>query len=125
MTKSTSLRDSKHSYSGADQNYFMPGNLQDEFFRTYDSWQAFIESGNSETDMDYNLMYRWDWKKKGEGYPTKEHVTLYWLQQRRGCVGSDTIFVTAEDEPAVREYLQKYADHMRDIWAPLDMSPKA
>ncbi len=119
MTEIKSLRDSKHRYSGADQNYYMPGNMQDEFFRTYDSWAEFIESGESDVDMDYNLMYRWDWKKEGEGYPTKEHITLYWLQQRRGAVGSDTIFVTKDDEPAVREYLQKFADHMKELWAPI------
>lgn len=118
-TKPATLRDSKHSYTGADQNYFMPANQQDSLFVTYDSWGEFIHSGNADLDMDYNLMYRWDWKKKGEGYPTKEHITLYWLQQRRGCVGSDTIYVTEEDEPAIRKYLQPFAKHMKDLWAPI------
>jgi hypothetical protein len=117
--KAASLRDSKHSYSGADQNYYMPGNMQDDLFRTYNSWTEFIESGDSEVDMDYNLMYRWDWNKEGKSYPTAEHVTFYWLQQRRGCVASDTIFVTKDDEPALRAYLQPFAAHMKDLWAPI------
>lgn len=115
------LWDADHAYAGADQNYFAPANQQDALFPTFNSWKEFTESGYYESDMDYNLMYRFDWTKEGEGYPEKEHVKFFYVQQRRGAVACDTIFVTEEDEPAVRAYLQKYADHMRDLWAPLDL----
>lgn len=125
MTEVKSLRDANHSYAGADQNYFAPGNQQDSYFPEFASWEEYTNSDYFESDLDYNLMYRFDWKKEGESYPEKEHIKFFYVQQRRGLVAADTIFVTAEDEPAVRAYLQKYADHMRDLWAPLDLSPVA
>ena len=124
MTEAKHLWEVEHSYAGADSNYFASFNQQDGYFRDFATWKEFTESDSFETDMDYNLMYRWDWKKSEESYPEEEHVKFFYVQQRRGAVSGDTILVGPEDEPAVRAYLQKYADHMRDMWAPLDLSPE-
>lgn len=122
MTEVKHLWEADHSYTGAESNYFANFQQQEGYFREFESWKAFTESDSFETDMDYNLMYRWDWKNGEDQYPEAEHLALFYVQQRRGAVSGDTIFVTAEDEPAVRAYLQKYADHMRDLWAPFDLS---
>lgn len=127
MTESKHLWEANHSYSGADSNYFANFYQQEGMFNEYDSWAEFMESGSPVMDMDFNLMYRFDWIKPDEDdeYAEKEHVKFFYVQQRRGAVAADTVYVTPEDEPAVRAYLQKYADHMRDLWAPFDLSPVA
>jgi hypothetical protein len=109
------LWEAEHPYYAQEGNFYKAG----EHYRA-DSWSEFFaEMGDSDDDL--NLVYRWDWKQDDatEGNPPG-HGTLflYYMAQRKARCFSYEAAVTAADEPAVREWLQKKAEHMRRIWAP-------
>lgn len=88
-----------------------------------DSWADFVDEwGNS--DPDLNLVFRWDWHAHHlewpEDYPDGEHhvLSLFFMLQRKAFNKSVQVSVTAEDEPAVREWLQERARSMIAIWSP-------
>lgn len=106
-----------HPYYCNDTNYF--GKYENGFECTdWASWNDFYaEFDLEDTDMDYNLVFRWDWKFDPDDDEHKLH--LYFMAQRKGYFFVNIIDVTPADEPAVREYLTAYAEHMRKIWEPL------
>lgn len=125
------LWEANHPYYCNDTNYLANGSLGHGQHR-YESWADFHEEWSLEhTDMDYNLVFRWDWKKAdpddwdlaGEyGVPEElpgDTLHLYYMMQRKGFFQVCLVQLTEDDEPAVREFLSAYADHMRKIWEPL------
>jgi hypothetical protein len=89
-------------------------------------------------DEDLNLLWRWDWKRydhndeNDDYYGSKEecHVcageedichelSLFYMLQRKASVCSASVFVTEEDEPAIREWLIKRSSVIKSIWSPL------
>lgn len=113
----------EHEYYGADTNGYMPLKDSDYYFKTWGSWDAFTNSEDFamvEDKPNLNLLYRWDWVKGREDqYPEEEHLKLFWIQPRRGTIGADTILVSADDEPQVREFLERRAERMKKMWEPL------
>jgi hypothetical protein len=105
-----------------DHDFYGPdGGYQNQ----YDSWQEFID-GDGHQIEGLNLLYRWDWQawhlQFPEDYPDGQEsheLQLFWIMPRKSAMGNDTIKVTPADEPAVRAWLQKHADYMRKLWAPL------
>lgn len=132
-----------HDYYGADHCYYANGHQTAEWNREYDSWAEFTEAdgslfGVSETaitDISMNWLYRWDWLRPDPDdykYEVEEdpdfqipgdHLELFWIFPRKGMISNVSIKVTEADEPAVREWLQRFADYMREMWAPFDLSP--
>lgn len=104
----THLWEPKHSYYCAEDNYF-GGQCHSEFR----SWQAFLEEeGNA--DLDYNLLFRWDWDRK------EKTLTLFWVGQRKGLFRSTTInAMHPDEEPSVRAWLEWRWHHLQSLWAPL------
>lgn len=100
-------------------------------------------------DNDLNFLYRWDWLKADpENYlfsfsdeilketgATKEEVEaskrefeensqsdrlmLFFMLQRKSHNISVEVNVTEDDEPLVREWLQKKWEYMKGMWEPL------
>lgn len=124
MTASTPpLRGTDHPYYAAEGSYFAVG-----WHTEFGSWAEFIEEQGS-NDLDYNLLYRWDWRipdpddyEPGEELPG-ESVSLYFVHQRKGITRSACAQVRPEDEPAIREWLLVRAEHMRSLWEPLLPGP--
>lgn len=115
-----------HPYHCSDTNYYVNGYERPAHGQTrHDSWAAYIaEFGLEHTDMDYNLVFRWDWKPVAESedewseYEDSDTLHLYHMQQRRGNFQVHIVRVNRDDEPEVRKYLSTYAEHMRKIWEP-------
>lgn len=117
----------KHPYYCNDGNYFKNGEVYE-----HESWAEFMDEFSlDQTDMDYNLVFRWDWKKPDpsdfdvageygdpEEVPTWDKLHLYFMGQRKGYFFVHIVDVTEGDEEPVREYLSAYAEHMRKIWEP-------
>lgn len=105
-----------HPYYCSESNYH-----DREVFQHFDSWADFYaEMGDA--DEDYNLVFRWDWRKPnpadyedGEDVPG-DTLLVFYMQQRRGLFMPVDANVTEADEPAVREWLTKCWAHMRLLW---------
>jgi len=123
----THLWEIKHSYYCNESNYFQNGCCE-----KYESFADFNEVyGN--VDLDYNLLFRWDWRKRQEqceednedDYEEVEGDVLYlfWMQQRKGKYTSCMIQVNEADEPAVRAFLQRAFNHLAALWLPILFEP--
>lgn len=120
------LWEADHDYYGASQNYFATGSENDSYHTSHESWAEFLEdSGFAEASLGLNFLYRWDWQKWGEDDvdddAPREELELFFIMPRKGILSSARVQVTEADEPAVREWLQKHVDYMRNMWAPLEL----
>lgn len=122
----TPLFETDHPYYANQGNYY-----SNECHFTADSWEDFL-SEMGETDLDMNLLYRWDWERPdplnyedGEEMPN-ESLRLFYVGQRKAYLYSYEVFnVTREQEPEIRSWLTVRAERMRQIWEPLLDSSKA
>lgn len=111
-----------HSYYCNLGNYF-----SNDCFAEYKSWAEFIaEEGDS--DMDYNLVFRWDWHE-GEDHDAGEYngddnyrngkFYVFWMGQRKGLYRYSEVEVCRADEPAIIEWLKPRLAHLVSLWLPL------
>jgi hypothetical protein len=113
----THLWEIEHPYYCNDGNYYAAGNKQP--FERYESWADFFEAeGNS--DLDMNLVFRWDWRKAD---PQDEHwgnkkdeLLIYFMGQRKGLYRWVKIEINDSNEAAVREWLAKRWQHLVLLW---------
>lgn len=116
----THLWEIEHSYYCNESNWFQNG-----CNHKFDSFADFFEDcGN--IDLDYNLLFRWDWLKADEEDEESERgdiLNLFLMQQRKGVYFSYTIKVTEADEPAVRAFLQRAFNHLASLWLPILFEP--
>lgn len=122
----THLWEADHAYYCNEGNYFASDT---ECSARYRTWAEFFESeGNS--DMDYNLLFRWDWKEGPEGEDSGSAfngdvnyrngiLLLFWMGQRKGLYRWTEVEVCRADEAAVIAFLQPRLDYLADLWAPL------
>lgn len=120
------LWSSNHSYYCNEGNYYARGNEQP--IARYKTWASFIEEEGS-SDMDYNLLFRWDWRESedwghGTAFNGDENyrngvLLLFWMGQRKGLYRWTEIEVCRADEPMIREWLQPRLDYLTSLWAPL------
>lgn len=120
-----------HQYYCAEGNCY-----SNDCSQEYVMWTDFLrEFGDA--DMDYNLLFRWDWEPDGGdgGIKTTEQrrayaeqfgmrdrawtLKIFWMGQRKGLFFSSLVKVCKDDEPAVRKFLEPRAEHLRKIWEPL------
>lgn len=123
MTDEKHLWEVEHSYYCNQSNYFDAGN---HYYAGYESWQEFQETeGNN--DLDLNLVFRWDWTKHDEdleeGETPEQILSIFWVLQRKGIFRCTEVRVTAENEPAVKEWLGKRFQHLMKLWAPMCETP--
>lgn len=114
-----------HAYYCNEGNYYAPGN--DQPVASYKTWASFL-SEEGDSDMDYNLLFRWDWKEEGEdGYPNfngdvyyrNGKLLLFWMGQRKGLYRWSEVSVCRADEPAIRAWLEPRFAHLLSLWHPL------
>lgn len=123
-----------HPYYCNESNYYAPGN--DQPFARYKSFADFMaEEGDS--DMDYNLLFRFDWTEEcydeeGEERPPfngdvnyrNGELKLFWMGQRKGLYRWTVVEVCRADEPAVIEFLRPRLAYLLSLWAPLAEQPQ-
>lgn len=108
-----------HAYYCNLGNYYSNG-----CGHSYESFRDFMsEWGN--TDMDYNLLFRWDWKcenldddESPTGYDSLE---IFWMLQRKGAYLFCEIKVTKKDEQAVIDFLIPRWEYMKSLWEPFGL----
>jgi hypothetical protein len=126
---SVRLWEVEHPYYCAEGNYF-----SNECHQEYGSWQAFLRT-EGDADMDYNLVYRWDWecdddetdtvdgrKEYASRFGMRDHawtLKLFFMGQRKALARSVHVSVCKDDEPSVRVWLSERAEYLRKIWEPL------
>lgn len=113
-----------HSYYCNEGNYFSSESVCSE----YKTWQEFLSEFGS-ADMDYNLLFRWDWTERddendeptfnGDPYYRNGKLKLFWMGQRKGLYQYSIVEVCRADEAAVIEYLQPRLNHLMSLWQPL------
>lgn len=117
-----------HDYYGPSGSYWASPMDESGYNNKYDSWAEYVAAeGMYSALTGLNFLYRWDWedyrKERAEyGDEDYEHdfvLELFWLMPRKGILAKDTIVVTPEDEPVVREWLNGHWVYMREMWYPL------
>lgn len=117
------LWEAKHSYYCNEGNYFSNESVE----RTYSSFADFL-SKEGDSDMDYNLLFRWDWKEEnddgesnfnGDVYYRNGELKLFWMGQRKGLYRYSIVDVCRADESAVIEFLKPRMLHLFSLWEPL------
>ena len=104
----------KHPYYAEEGNYAMK-----DCHVEYGSWADFVEE-EGDSDLDYNLVYRWDWRlPDADDEEPCEVLKIYFMGQRKALCRSVEVAVTKADEEAVRAYLLPRWEKLRELWAPL------
>lgn len=82
----------------------------------YESWQDFFDAeGNA--DMDYNLVFRWDWKKAtADNELDFDTLFVFFMGQRKGLYRWVEIEISDADEDAVRAWLKTRWDYLKTVW---------
>jgi hypothetical protein len=118
-----------HPYYGPEGNRYR--SPMDNHHQLFESWEYFkLEDSWYDSDLDMNLLYRWDWKRYSEdqdfiddaaalGEQASDVLQLFYVQQRRSDMYSMAIKVTDDDEPDIRAWLVDRAEHMKELWSPL------
>lgn len=116
----THLWEAKHPYYCNEGNFFANG-----YYTRHDSWAEFYEC-MGDSDVDLNLLFRWDWKRyeADESGPAYEAFQAFFIGQRKGLFFSHECKVTPEDEPAVRAWLLTRLPTLLALWAPLVEVPR-
>ena len=110
----THLWEVDHDYYCHESNFFDNG-----CSTKHDSWQSFLDE-EGDSDMDMNLVFRWDWMKGDE--ETSDYLILFIMNQRKGIFRVVTIYeMNEDDEPSVIEYLTPRMKKLFSLWEPLNI----
>lgn len=113
-TVSVHLWDVDHDYYCNENNYF-----SNDCHEEYSTWADFLDE-EGDVDMDYNLLFRWDWKLPDpESEQFTDELQLFFIGQRKGLFRSVTVIVHPDDESSVREWLLPRFSRMVTLWKPL------
>lgn len=107
------LYECKHDYYCQHENHYSNNTVT--FF---DSWKDFYECWG-DSDMDYNLLFRWDWNIDEE--TGENELYLYWMLQRKGAYICSIVKVKKEDEPKIKKWLNKRYNHLNKLWEPFNI----
>ncbi len=105
----------EHPYYCSSTNYY-----SNDTFRQHESWADFYED-EMDSDMDLNLVFRWDWN-----LPTEDNdfylytLKIFFMGQRKGLFRCAAIKAQPEDEEAVKLWLQPRWEHLKKLWEPFD-----
>lgn len=110
-----------HPYYCNDGNYYARGTHV-----LHETWPEFL-SEEGDVDMDYNLVFRWDWKEGedwglgdygGDDYYRHARLHIYFMGQRKGAYRSAEVKVCRADEDSIRAYLEPRFHYLMSMWAP-------
>lgn len=110
-----------HPYYCNEGNYFQAGLCEH-----YKAWDDFASEFAS-SDMDMNLVFRFDWKEgedngagayNGDDYYRNGLLQVCFMGQRKGLYFSHEVSVCRADEPAVIAFLKPRYERMLELWAP-------
>lgn len=123
------LWEPEHDYYCSETNYYSNDTVQE-----YGTLIEFL-AAEGDSDMDYNLVFRWDWQlieedavgrsvsmPEGDDYYRGYDFKVFWMGQRKGLYRSTITKVCRADEPAVIEWLRPRWDHLSKLWAPISES---
>lgn len=103
----------KHLWEYDHPYYCSEGHYAEEF----SSWEAFLdEMGDS--DMDLNLLFRWDWIHDDEDGAENDTLFLFFMQQRKGKFVVIRVAMQDTDEDSVKTFLQARWAHLTELWMP-------
>jgi hypothetical protein len=107
----------KHPYYATEGCYFASGSNYPHI--ELDSWKEFLDEWE-DADLDYNLVYRWDWKEADpdEGRETDE-LHIFFMGQRKARPQSVFVRVVKDDETDVIRWLTPRAQRLAEVWAPI------
>jgi hypothetical protein len=107
----------EHPYSCAPDNYFGQGQCEQTVFL---SWAEFLEEYGA-ADLDYNLVFRWDWTRATrKNELLEDQFEIFFMKQRKGIYQSARIDgIRKQDEPEVRAWLEPRFKHLLSLWEPL------
>ncbi len=114
------LWEANHDYYCNEGNYFSTG-----CSAAYQTWAEFVAAEGG-SDMDMNLLFRWDWQEgeedqsnfTGDAYYRNGRLLLFWMGQRKGLYRWSEVAVCRADEPAVRAWLRPRFAYLMKLWAP-------
>lgn len=116
------LWEAKHDYYCNEGNYF-----SNDCGLKFKSFAEFMgEFGDS--DMDYNLVFRWDWNEgddygaseyNGDDYYRNGKLLIFIMGQRKGLFNWCEIEVCRADEAAVIDFLRPRLAKLMSLWSPL------
>lgn len=122
------LWEAQHPYYASDTEF----HTRPAEHARFDSWAEFVENFG-DADFDYNLVFRWDWKRfDPENYTIedlpppelrRDELWVYFVMQRKGFYWPVRAYVTEADEPAVRAWLAERGAYLSRVWEPLAVSP--
>ena len=98
----------RHNYYCSESSFYNLG-----FDTSYETWGDFIsDMGNS--DLDMNLVFRWDVKKCDEvGY----YMEIFIIHQRKGRFVPFFIkYIEDKDLHSILEFLKKRKSHLKNLW---------
>jgi len=114
-----------HAYYCNEGNYYASGCGEE-----YSTWDDF-HSAEAAAELDYNLVFRWDWQEPDAETDPAAHgrntadphyrggrLLVFFMGQRKGMYRWAEVRVCRADEPAVIAYLRPRWEHMRSLWAP-------
>lgn len=121
----TRLWDVEHDYYCSQGNY-LSREYPHDMFESVDVLLGISEDlfgpGFGDADMDFNLVFRWDWLKDDE--TGEEEIAIFLVFQRKGFYKSIGAPISSDpekrdaEERALYDWLLPRWEHMRDLWAP-------
>lgn len=101
----------KHDYYCHESNYYSNDPAQ-----KYDDWESFY-SEFGDADLDYNLVFRWDLRKRDNG---EFYLEIFFMLQRKGIFKPVWIdSVKEENLPEIISFLSPYWEKLNQLWLPL------
>ncbi len=123
--KPVHLWEAKHPYYCAEANYYASTGTTTH--SEYKTWADFL-SEFGDADMDYNLVFRWDWTEQGEDeqptfngdpYYRNGKLLIFFMGQRKGLYFWSEVAVCRADEEAVKAWLLPRFGYLMALWSPL------
>lgn len=110
-----SIFSAEHSYYCSSSNF-----RTSEYPLTFPSWGDFLVEFK-DSDMDLNLVFRWDVWPKDDADEKKDTFTLevFILKQRKGEFMPCVVTVRRDDETSIVDFLRPRWEHMKALWEPL------
>jgi hypothetical protein len=103
-----------HDYYCSDSNYYSndAGKKWDNFHDFYDEYK--------DADIDMNLIFRWDIKKRDDGML---YMEVFIINQRKGIFAPHFIENVGENDfENIKSLLQPHLDKLSKIWLPFTVS---